>query len=234
MAGMVKRVTADDVQPAVVHHQQAFVVEEVAFGDSLLDWCSRLPWEDLVRFGSGSAGASVATRRASRAVREPPPRPQPKPMPPRAPAPTVQPAPSGGGPGCRAADACLLVHGYLVNLADGRSGFGVLQIAKGRLEEGAIGAAQMGQAQLAQEMRAVAQELPQVTTPEAAAALAPKLKGLSDQTWDLGRRCGGHNLSPAALEQARALAKRVNNGEVSMEKAVKELSKTLGESAEGP
>ena len=128
-----------------------------------------------------------------------------------------------GGPGCRAADACLLVHGYLVNLAEGKSGFGVLRVAKERLEQGAIGAAQMGQAQLAQEMRAVAQELPQVTTPEAAAALAPKLKNLSDQTWDLGRRCGGHNLNPAALEQARALARDVKEGRLTMDQAIKQV-----------
>ena len=221
---MVKRVTVQDVQPASVHQPQAFVLEEVAFGDSFLAWCSRLPWEDLVRFGSGATGAAVATRRAPKATRPAPARSPPPPVQPRVPAPAVKPAPSlQGGPGCQAADACLLVHGYLVNLADGKSGFGVLRVAKTRLEEGAAGAAQMGQAQLAQEMRAVAQELPQVTTPEAASALVPKLKGLSDQTWDLGRRCGGHNLSPEALEQARALARDVKEGKLSMEEAVKQV-----------
>jgi hypothetical protein len=85
-----------------------------------------------------------------------------------------------------------LVHGYLVNLAEGKSGFGVLRVGKDRLEEGAAGAARMGQGELAREMRAVAQELPEVKSSEAAAALAPRLKELSDQTWDLGRRCGGH------------------------------------------
>ena len=102
---------------------------------------------------------------------------------------------SSGGPGCRAADSCLLVHGYLVQLAEGKSGFGVLRVAKERMEEGAVGAERMGQTQLAQEMRKVAQDLPEIHTPEQAAALAPRLKELSDQTWDLGRRCGGH-LSP--------------------------------------
>ena len=86
-----------------------------------------------------------------------------------------------------------------------------------------MGAARMGEPQLAQEMRAVAQELPQVQTPEAAATLAPRVKTLSDQTWDLGRRCGGHNLSPAALEQARALASKVQKGELSMEEAVSQV-----------
>jgi len=96
------------------------------------------------------------------------------------------------GPGCKAADACLLVHSYLVNLAEGKSGFGVLRVGKDRLEEGAAGAARMGRVELAREMLKVAQELPLVKTPKAAEALAPRLKELSDQTWDLGRRCGGH------------------------------------------
>lgn len=116
--------------------------------------------------------------------------------------PPVQRPPAGAlpyaGPGCKAADSCLLVHGYLVHLAEGKSGFGVLKVAKARLEEGAKAANQLGQSQLADEMRAAAQELAQVRTPAAAAALAPRLKELSDQTWDLGRRCGGH-ASPQVL-----------------------------------
>lgn len=112
------------------------------------------------------------------------------------------------GPGCKAADSCLLVHGYLVHLAEGQSGFGVLKIGKERLEEGALGAARMGQDQLAAEMREVALALPEVHTAEQAAVLAPKLKELSDQTWDLGRRCGGH-LSSGLLQQARSLGAKV-------------------------
>lgn len=127
-----------------------------------------------------------------------------------------------GGPGCRAADSCLLVHGYLVHLAEGQSGFGVLKVAKERLEEGATAAAQLGQSQLAQEMRAVAQELPQVKTPEAAAAMAPKLKVLSDQTWDLGRRCGGH-VSLEVMQRARGLARRVQEGTMTVDQALKQV-----------
>ena len=123
---------------------------------------------------------------ASAPVRMAPPLPNPKSA---GPAPTYP-----GGPGCRAADSCLLVHGYLIHLAEGKGGFGVLKVAKARLEEGAGAASQLGQVQLAREMRQVAQALPEVQTAEQAAALAPRMKALADQTWDLGRRCGGHNL----------------------------------------
>jgi hypothetical protein len=81
----------------------------------------------------------------------------------------------------------------------------------------------MGQAQPAQELRAVAQELPEVKTSEAAAALAPKLKELSDQTWDLGRRCGGHNLSPQMLEEVRGLSRQVKEGSLTMDQAIKQV-----------
>ena len=152
---------------------------------ALSSWLPAPPWEGLPPlFGLPWEHQEEEELRAPRRVAAT--RPQPKPA---GSGPVYQ-----GGPGCRAADACLLVYGYLVHLAEGKSGFGVLKVAKARLEEGAIGAAQMGQVQLAREMRAVAQEVALVTTSEAAAALVPKLKQLSDQTWDLGRRCGGHNL----------------------------------------
>ena len=130
------------------------------------------------------------------------------------------------GPGCKAADSCLLVHGYLVHLAEGQSGFGVLRVAKERMEEGALGAERMGQGQLAHEMRQVAQELPEVRTPKQAAALAPKLKELSDQTWDLGRRCGGH-FSPQLMAKAQALGSKVAKGEVPRDQAVAELRQRI-------
>ena len=176
-------------------------------------WIPTPPWGGLPPlFGAPWERQEPEQPRARVAVAPPPPpKPRARPM-------------SPGGPGCRAADSCLLVHGYLVQLADGKSGFGVLRVAKERLEEGAAGADRMGEPQLAQEMRAVAQELPQVTTPEAAAALAPKLKALSDQTWDLGRRCGGHNLNPELVNQARLLAAKVDKGETTKERAVADLT----------
>lgn len=132
-----------------------------------------------------------------------------------------------GGPGCRAADSCLLVHGYLDSLAEGKGGFGVLQVAKERLEEGAAGAARMGRPDLARRMRDAAGELPQVRTAEQAAALAPRLKDLSNETWELGRRCGGH-LSQNAIFKARALSKKVAQGEISQDQAVAELRDSIG------
>jgi hypothetical protein len=111
-----------------------------------------------------------------------------------------------GGPGCIAADSCLLVHSYLVQLAEGKSGFGVLRVAKERLEEGGAAAGQLGKDQLAREMRAVAQELPQVRTSSDAAALVPRLKTLCDETWELGRRCTGQ-LTPEEMQRARNIAR---------------------------
>ena len=225
---MVNRVTVRNSQSDTFPHGVVFLPEEKkAVVDSLVSLCSEFPWEHLVSFSSGATGGATAKRPRPTAVLAPSPvRKTPTPRPPitaPAPAPTRQPAPPISRPGCTAADSCLLVHGYLVNLAEGKSGFGVLRLAKERLEEGAAGAEQMGEPQLAASMRQISQSLPQVKTPEAAAALAPKLKALSDQTWDLGRRCGGHNLSPEALEKAQALARKVQKGELSMEEAVKQV-----------
>ena len=187
-----------------------------------LSWLPDPPWGGLPPlFGAPWERQEEEEPRAPRRVAPvlvTPTRPQPKPASPRPMYP--------GGPGCQAADSCLLVHGYLVQLAEGKQGFGVLRVAKERLEEGAVGAARMGDAQLAQEMRQVAQELPQVTTPEAAAALAPHLKELADQTWDLGRRCGGHvspQLMPESLTKARALARQVQEGTLTMEQAIEQV-----------
>ena len=186
---MVHKVTQHTMGPSVLRKgPQANVADASLSGVSnhLLNFCLSLPWESLV-----SSSPDEPRRRKPRppvSTYKAPPAPLPAsvpasvPPPPR-PVPTQKPAPSlQGGPGCQAADACLLVHGYLVKLAEGKSGFGVLRVAKERMEAGAVGAARMGEAQLAQEMRAVAQELPQVQTPEAAATLAPRVKTLSDQT----------------------------------------------------
>ena len=94
------------------------------------------------------------------------------------------------------------------------------------MEEGAAGAAQMGAVEIAGRMRQVAAELPAIRTPEAAATLAPRLKELSDQTWDLGRRCGGHlgpPLTPENLTKARELAKQVKDGTLTMDQAIKQV-----------
>ena len=126
------------------------------------------------------------------------------------------------GPGCKAADACGVVLYYLTQLSEGKSGFGVLRVAKERMEEGAVAATHLGKTDLAASMQSVAQALPEIRTPEAAAALVPRLKALCDQTWELGRLCGGH-VSPAVLQQARDLAAKVKKGEVSRDQALAQL-----------
>ena len=93
-------------------------------------------------------------------------------------------------PGCAAADACLLVQGYLDGLSRGNGGFGVLALGKTRLEEGAVAAQGMGQSQLAAEMQAVAVQLPSVRAKEDAAKLAQDFRPVTDKAWRLGRICG--------------------------------------------
>ena len=177
------------------------------------------PWE---RQGQEEPRVKLPSTEATLPVPSPSP---PRPVPPPLPVPTgtqIRPI-SLGGPGCRAADSCGLVLYYLSQLAEGEPDFGVLRVAKERLEDGAVGAGRMGSPELGNRMREVSAELPQVRTSAAAAALVPRLKELCHETWDLGRRCGGHNLSPEALEQARALARDVKEGKLSMEEAVKQV-----------
>ena len=133
---------------------------------ALIDMCQRLPWERLLVTGGtiGAVSAGEADRVAG-----------------------VGEAPK---PGCAAADACLLVQGYLDGLSRGNGGFGVLALGKTRLEEGAASADQMGQRQLAIEVRAVAAQLPSVRTKEDAAKVAQELRPVADKAWRLGRICG--------------------------------------------
>ena len=136
---------------------------------ALLDLGRRLPWERLLVTG-GAAGIVVGA--AASPSRE-------------------NDAPSSvAKPGCAAADATLLVQGYLDGLARGNGGFGVLALGKTRLEEGASTAAGMGQSQLAAEMRAVAAQLPNVRSRDDAAKVAQQLRPVTDKAWRLGRICG--------------------------------------------
>ena len=132
----------------------------------LVDMCQRLPWERLLVTG-GAIGA-VSAGEADRVA-------------------VVGEAPK---PGCAAADAALLVQGYLDGLSRGNGGFGVLALGKVRLEEGAASAEGMGQRQLATELRAVAAQLPAVRTKEDAAKVGQELRPVADKAWRLGRICG--------------------------------------------
>ena len=211
---MVKRVTVENVQREAVPHGAVFLQQEQgAFVDSLMNLCSGLPWEHMVRFGSGAAGAVAATRRAPpKAVAPPPPKPAPAP----------KPAPPLTRPGCTAADSALLNLSYLEGLSRGLGGFGVLRVGRERLEEGAKAAQQLGQANLAGEMRAIAQELPRVRDASAAAALAEKLRPVADQAWSLGASCKGA-MTSQQLAGVRHLARQVKDGKLSMEEAVSQV-----------
>ena len=123
-------------------------------------------------------------------------------------APTAQSEGSDGKqpdrPGCTAADNSLLVQAHLKGLAGGRGGFGVLRTSKEKLEEGADAAERVGRGELAEEMRRIAGELPDVRTQSGALALSEALEPVVEQCWELGRRCKGA-LSPEELERARRL-----------------------------
>jgi len=93
-------------------------------------------------------------------------------------------------PGCIAAEACVETYGVLATLADGMGGFGVLGLEKNRLEEGAEAAEEFGSPEVAEAMRDLANRLPAVRTPEAAAELAEEMKPVRDHAWRLGRACG--------------------------------------------
>ena len=140
--------------------------------------------------------------------------------------PQVKPASTGlmysGGPGCKAADATLLNLSYLEGLSRGLGGFGVLRVGRERLEEGAKAAQQLGHADLAREMRAIAEELPQVRDATNAAALADRLRPVADRAWSLGASCKGA-MTSQQLGRVRELSRQVQAGTLSMEQAIKQV-----------
>ena len=133
-------------------------------------------------------------------------------------------APTGHRPGCTAADAALLVQGYLDGLARGNGGFGVLALGKTRLEEGAMAAETMGQADLGSQMREVASKLPGVRSPEAAEELAQQMRPVVDRAWHLGKGCRLAS-SSETVQRIRRLAKQVSSGEITEAAAVETLTK---------
>ena len=180
-------------------------------------WLPAPPWEGLPPlFGLPWERQEEEEPRAPGGVASPP-------RPPRsAPAPVIKAAPSITRPGCTAADAALLNLSYLEGLSRGLGHFGVLQVGRERLEEGAKAAQQLGHADLAREMRAIAQELSQVRDEAGAAALADRLRPVADRAWPLGASCKGA-MTPQQLDRARALARQVQAGTLSMDQAIKQV-----------
>ena len=125
-------------------------------------------------------------------------------------------------PGCTAAETTILTRGILEDLADGMGGFGVLRQGKEYLEGGAKAAARLGRQDLAQQLEEIANELPDVHTPEEAGALAERLRPLETEAWTLGKRCKGA-ISPEAIARGKEISSKVMSGEMTLAEAVKEV-----------
>lgn len=201
-----------------------------SLGQTLFRLCLSVPWE---RFLVKAKVSPEASEVVVRAITPPKPRPvlassmiaaAPAPAlpaaPPAAQAPvpapvqaTATPAPAPrhaiAKPGCTAADEAAVALFHLDGLARGKGGFGVLRVSKERLEKAADAAAYLKRPEVAEEMRAIAAELPSVHTPEAALALKNRLEPVVyDKTWDLGRSCKGA-LSESDLAEIKALAAKI-------------------------
>ena len=228
---MVNRVTGRIRQgrtPETFPHGVVFLPEEkTAVVNSLVSLCSEFPWEHLVSFSSGAAGIATATRRRPTAVLAPPPvRKTPTPQPPitaPAPEPARKPTPPISRPGCTAADNTGVVLYHLEGLSkEGKPNFGVLRVSKERLDEAATAAASLGRQDLAQQMRQIANKLPQVHDAEGAGRLAAELRPVAFAAWDLGAACKG-SLTPEQMGKARDLARQVKAGTLTMEEAVSQV-----------
>ena len=120
-------------------------------------------------------------------------------------------------PGCTAAESTILSLGFLDGLAEGMKGFGVLRQGKEYLEQGARAAQSLGKTELAQEMRSIAADLPNVRTPEQARHVAQRLRPLKAEAWELGRQCD--RLLVWGTDAIIALAERVAQGELPLQEA---------------
>lgn len=144
---------------------------------SLLSFAARIPWENAVAIGAGSAVGGIITARAvSGSVGAQPHRHQDG---------TVL-----DKPGCTAADESGRALFYLEGLARGNGGFGVLRQGRENLETAAAAADSLGQNDLARGFRRIAGQIPEVHTAESAEGLARELRPLVDRAWRLGRVCG--------------------------------------------
>ncbi len=112
-------------------------------------------------------------------------------------------------PGCTAADESGVVLYHLEGLAGGKKGFGVLATDVERLERAAKGAEGMGDRETAGRLRTLAGQLPEVRDSEKAKEVAEELRPIADVAWELGRRCGGHDVTPELKAKAQSLAQHM-------------------------
>jgi len=135
-------------------------------------------------------------------------------------------APAPARPGCTAADNAGVALYHLEGLAiEGKPNFGVLQVTKERLEEGAAACDYLGQEALAQQMRHIAEELPRVHDALGARRLARELRPLAYKLWDLGAKCTESSLTLEDLLQTKRLAHQVHTGEITLEEGKQRIRK---------
>jgi hypothetical protein len=72
----------------------------------------------------------------------------------------------------------------------GTGGYGVLRLGRQRLEDAAQVAERIGKGEMAEQLREIAEKMPEVHTPEAAAELAEEMRPVKERAWRLGRACG--------------------------------------------
>ena len=178
------------------------------FAKAVTTMATQIPWEQFLLISSSTV--SLATHLSVRKTPEV----KVKALPPSdSPAVgTTGTPPNILKPGCTAADGALLARGHLEGLSKGYGGFGVLRVSKEKLEEAARAAEHLGQTEIAQEMRSIASEMPEVHDAETAGKLAERLGPVVESAWNLGRKCKGV-LSNADIEKARMIAHRIHSEE---------------------
>lgn len=186
-----------------------------------ISWLPPAPWEGLPPLFGAPWERQEQTHEEPRApIASAPARSQPKPLGPHPMSP--------GGPGCRAADNGGTALYHLDGLGyHWKTNFGVLRVTKVILEEGARAAETAGDPRIAEEYRAIAQDLPQVHDAAQAREVAEQLRPVAFRAWELGARCeGGHvtpQLTPEDLTKARSLAQQVHEGTLTMDQAIKQV-----------
>jgi hypothetical protein len=180
--------------------------------ETLLRICFAIPWERVLIKDPRSRMPELYIKPVVPEVPAPAPAASLVPAPAPAPTPATSPAPTSpvNRPGCTAADEAAVALFHLDGLARGKGGYGVLRVSKERLEVAASAAESLKHADIAAQMRAIAAEMPNVSSPEEAQVLKDRLEPVVyDQAWDLGRRCKGA-LTAQDLSEIRALADRIS------------------------